>query len=113
MKGDIVNLTRIVAFRLALAAFILSLVALSIYWAGNLQDLSDPALFLALDWAEGSSIAGVVLAILAGISALGAPLLSGRLSLLTFLGSILILAASLAVLALASAIGVATGGLSL
>jgi hypothetical protein len=65
MKGDVVNLTRVIAFRLALAAFILSLVALSIYWAGNLQELSDPALFVTMDWAVGASICGIVLAALA------------------------------------------------
>lgn len=113
MKGDVVNLTRVIAFRLSLAAFFLSLVALSIYWAGNLQELSDLALFVAMDWAVGASLAGLVLASVAGVSALLGPLFSGRLALLTFLASILVIAASLAVLALASALRVATGGFSL
>ncbi len=113
MKGDVVNLTRVIAFRLALAAFLLSLVALSIYWAGNLQELSDPALFVAMDWAVGASIGGLVLASLAGVSALLAPIFSGRLSLFTLLASILVITANLGVLVLASALRVATGGLSL
>ena len=113
MKGDVVNLTRIIAFRLALAAFILSLVALGIYWAGNLQELSDPALFLTMDWAAGASLAGVVLASLAALAAILAPFFSGRFSLLTLLGSVLVIAAILAVLALASTMRVVSGGIPL
>jgi hypothetical protein len=111
MKGDVINLTRVIAFRLALTAFILSLVALSIFWAGNLQELSDPALFLSMDWAAGASVAGIVLAALAAVSALLAPLFSGRISLFTLLGSALVIAANLAVLVLASTLRVVTGGL--
>jgi hypothetical protein len=113
MKGDVVNLSRVIAFRLALAAFFLSLVALSIYWAGNLQELSDPALFVAMDWAEGASIAGLVLASLAALAALLAPFFAGRVSPLTLLGSVLVMAANLLVLALASALKVITGGFPL
>jgi len=113
MKGDVVNLTRVIAFRLALAAFFLSLVALSIYWAGNLQELSDPALFIAMNWAEGASITGIVLAGLAALAALLAPFFSGRISPFTLLGSVLVIAANLLVLALASALKVLTGGLTL
>jgi hypothetical protein len=111
MKGDVVNLTRVIAFRLSLATFFLSLVALSIYWAGNLQELSDPALFIAMDWAAGASIGALVLASLAGISALVAPFFSSRVSILTLLASLLVIVASLAVLALATTIRVATGGI--
>jgi hypothetical protein len=113
MKGDIVNLTRVTAFRLALAAFFLSLVALSIFWAGNLQELSDQALFVAMNWAEGASIAGLVLACLAILAAFLAPFFSSRISLLTVLGAALVIAANLLVLALASALRVLTGGLPL
>ncbi|MDX9957364.1 MAG: hypothetical protein AB7T74_04050 [Clostridia bacterium] len=113
MKGDVVNLTRVIAVRLALAAFILSLVALSIYWAGNLQELSDPALFVSMDWAAGASIAGIVLAVLAAASALLAPLFSSRISFWTLLGSVFIIAANMAVLVLASTLRVVTGGIPL
>jgi hypothetical protein len=113
MKGDVINLTRVIAFRLALASFILSFVALSIYWAGNLQELSDPALFVAIDWAVGASLAGLVLAGLAVISALLAPFFSSRISVLTLLGSLLVIATNLVVLALATALKVATGGIPL
>ena len=113
MKGDVVNLTRVIAFRLALAALFLSLVALSIYWAGNLQELSDQALFVAMNWAEGASIAGLVLACLAVLSALLAPFFSGRISPLTVFGSVIVIAANLLVLVLASTLKVITGGLPL
>jgi hypothetical protein len=113
MKGDVVNLTRVIAFRLALAAFLLSLVALGVYWAGNLQELSDPALFVSMDWAAGASTAGIVLALLAVISSLLAPLFSSRISLLTLLGSALVIAVNLAVLVLASTLRVVTGGIPL
>lgn len=113
MKGDVVNLIRVFAFRLALAAFFLSVVALSIYWAGNLQEFSDTALFVAMSWAEGASIAGVALASLATLCALIAPFFSGRIALLTFLGALLVIAASLGVLALVSTLRVLTGGLAL
>jgi hypothetical protein len=113
MKGDVVNLTRVIAFRLALAAFTLSLVALSIYWAGNLQELSDPALYLSMDWAAGASIAGIVLAVLAAVSALLAPFFSSRISIWTLFGSALVIAANLAVLVLSSTLRVVTGGIPL
>lgn len=113
MKGDVVNLTRIIAFRLALAALFLSLVALSIYWAGNLQELSDPALFEAMHWAEGASLAGLVLACLAVLSALLAPFFSGRISPLTIFGSVIVIVANLLVLILASTLKVLTGSFSL
>ena len=113
MKGAVVNLTRVIAFRLALAACILSLVALGIYGAGNLQELSDPALFVALRWAEGSSIAALVLSCLAAVASFLAPFFSGRISLLTVGGVVLVMAASVAVLVLVSTLRVVTGGLTL
>ena len=113
MKGDVVNLTRIIAFRLALAALFLSLVALSIYWAGNLQELSDQALFEVMYWAEGASIAGLILACLAVLSALLAPFFSGRISPLTVIGSVIVIAANLLVLVFASTLKVLTGGFPL
>ena len=113
MKGDIVNVTRVTAFRLALAALILSFVAMGMYLAGNIQELSDSALLITVNWAVGASIAGIILAILAGASGLLGPLFSTRISLLTFFASLLVIAANLAILLLASTIKAVTGGLSL
>jgi len=113
MKGDVINMTRVISFRLALAAFILSLVALGIYWAGNLQELSDQALVVTMDWAVGASMAGLVLACLTVAAALLAPFFSSRISLLTLLGSVLVIAANLVVLALASTLRAVSEGLPL
>lgn len=113
MKGDVINLTRLSFFRLALGALLLALAAISIYWAGNLQELSDPALLVAINWAEGSSIAALGLASLSVISTLLAPFFSGRFSLLTLLGSVIIIATSLGGLAFVSSLKVLTGGLPL
>jgi hypothetical protein len=83
------------------------------YMAGNLQELSDAALFVTLNWAVGASICGAVMAGLTLVLAVFSPLFHGRFSFLTLPAAIVLLALDLAVLALASALRVAAGGLSL
>jgi hypothetical protein len=113
MTGDALNTTRAVSLRLSIAFAATTMLAFFIFLAGNLGDLSDTALLVAVRALGGAGIITVMFGCACVVFSLLSRLGGARLPVISIIIGVMMTSVGFAGAVVSASLQVVTGGMSL